>query len=325
MDVNILPQHWSAILCILIMVGALVFAYYKKIMMVYALIISNVIIFVITMIFQYQIIYGFSANLPYAGLSFRSIYLSTEYSPQIYTLFTSMFIHGGFAHIFGNMLVLFFIGNALEDRIGSKKFIIIYLLSGLVGALAHSLTELDSVIPLLGASGAIFGIMGALAFAYPRDEIVMPIPLGIIMVLRRIKVIYAVLLFAALETFIVFIGVNDQTAHFAHLGGLIGGFILAAIFLRGRKTHTKKGETIYYDSFQSQRPRNVNYSQLRKLADTEELKDMLKKIETETVPQVQDIWLEHFLEKAHCPKCKSNLNHFNGKIWCEKCGFKSTY
>lgn len=325
MDLAILPQHWSAILCILIMIGALVIAYAKKIMMVYALIISNIIIFIFTMLFKYEIIYGFTAGVPYAGLSFRSIYLSIEYLPQIYTIFTSMFIHAGFAHIFGNMLVFFFIGTALEIRIGSKKFILIYLLSGICGAIAHSFTDLGSSIPLLGASGAIFGIMGALVFAYPRDEVVMPIPLGFFMVLRRIKVVYAVILFAVFETIIVFLDVQDQTAHFAHLGGLIGGFVLAAILLRGNKTHTKEGKTLYYDSFAPRKNREIDFSKLEKLATTPELKEMFIKIKNETVPQVRDIWLEHFFEKAYCPKCSNKLNHFNKEVLCENCGFKESY
>ena len=167
--------------------------------------------------------------------------------------------------------------------------------------------------------------MGAFAASYPRDEVVMPIPLGFIMILRRIKVMYAVLIFAALETVIVFLDVQDQTAHFAHLGGLIGGVVLALIFLRGRRTHTKKGETIYYDSYQAQRPRNINYSNLEKIAKTEDQKQMLEKIKNESVPQVKDIWLEHFLDKLNCPKCGSKLNHFNKKIWCKNCNFKSNY
>jgi hypothetical protein len=236
-----------------------------------------------------------------------------------------MFVHGGPIHIFGNMIVLFFVGVAFEDRIGPKKFLIIYILTGFCGTLAHSFLNLGSEIPLIGASGAIFGIMGAFAVSYPRDEVVMPIPLGFFMILRRIKVIYAVLIFAVLETVIVFLDVQDSTAHFAHIGGLIGGFVLAAILLRGRRTHTKEGKTIYYDSSIPQKPDNIDFSKLDELANTAELKETLKKIKNESVPQVRDIWLEHFFEKARCPKCKNILNHFDRKIWCEKCGFRTKY
>jgi len=322
MDITLFPQHWISILCFFIMIGALVIAYIKKLMLTYTLIIVNIIIFIVTLFFENEIIYGIG---DYPGLGFRSIYLNLEYSPQLYTLFTSMFIHGGFAHIFGNMFVFFFIGTALEERVGLKKFMIIYLIAGVCGAITQALVNLNSIIPMIGASGAIFGIMGALAYAYPRDEVVMPIGIGI-MFLTRIKVIYAVIFFAAIETIVVWLDVQDSTAHFAHLGGLVGGFILAAILIKKvKKSNTGSFKTIYYDSNISPKPHEINISNLKKLANTPELKEMLKKIENETVPQVRDVWLEHFFDKIVCPKCKNNLNHFDNRVWCEKCGFRTNY
>jgi len=337
MDIVFLPQHLVALVVFIIIIVSLVVAVMRKWMITYALLISNLIVFVLTMIFMDQILGSFNETalmqgkivFDYAGLGFRPLYLSVEYLPQNYTLFTSMFIHGGFVHIFGNMLVLFFVGVAFEQRVGWKKFLVIYLITGVVGALAHSIFNLDfpnQYVTLIGASGAIFGIMGAFAFAYPRDEVVMPIPLGFFMIMRRIKVIYAVLLFAVLETIIVFIDVNDNTAHFAHLGGLVAGVVLAAILIRRKKVGgTATSETMYYDSYAQQHPRDIDFPSLKKFAITPELRDMLKKIENETVPQVRDIWLEHFFEKAVCPRCGKSLNHFNQKIWCDSCGFKSKY
>ena len=129
MDIALYPQHWTAILCICIMIGALVFGILRKLLMTYVLIISNFLIFVITMIYYSEVVFGIENGIQtFAGLGFRSIFLSSEYFPQIYTLFTSMFIHGGFLHIIGNMLVFFFIGMPFEQRIGWKKFLFIYLL-----------------------------------------------------------------------------------------------------------------------------------------------------------------------------------------------------
>jgi membrane associated rhomboid family serine protease len=322
MDIVLFPQHWVAILCICIMIGALLIAYIKKLTLTYTLIIVNIIIFIITIFFENEIIYGIG---DYPGLGFRSIYLSPEYFPQLYTLFTSMFIHGGFAHIFGNMFVFFFVGIALEERIGFKKFLIIYLIAGICGSITQAVLHLNSFIPMIGASGAIFGVMGALAYAYPRDEVVMPIGIGI-MFLTRIKVIYAVLFFAAIETFVVWLDVQDTTAHFAHLGGLLGGFILAAILIKKvKKSNRGSFQTTYYDPNASYKKDEINFLNLKQLANTPELKEMLKKIENETVPQVRDVWLEHFFEKTICPKCKNSLNHFDNRIWCEKCGFKTNY
>lgn len=325
MDITVLSIEPISIVAVCIMIGTLVVAYFKKWMMTYALIIANVVIFILSLVFTEQTVFG-NISVILWDLGFRPIYLSVEYSPQLYTLFTSMFVHSGFAHIFGNMLVFFFIGLAFEQRIGWKKFLIIYLLTGVCGTLTHSLLNLGSSTILIGASGAIFGIMGAFAFSYPRDEVVMPIPLGIIMVLRRIKVIYAVLIFAALETIIVWFDVPDNTAHFAHLGGLVSGVVLAALIVGSKRAGMKKSAgTIYYDSYAPPKIRKINFSNLKKLATNIEMKDMLNRIEKEDVPQVRDIWTDHFLEKTKCPKCGEKLSHFDNKIWCENCDFKTDY
>jgi membrane associated rhomboid family serine protease len=285
-------------------------------MMTYALIFSNFIVFIISIAFQ-DVIYE---------LGFRPIYLSIQYLPQFYTIFTSMFVHGGFLHIFGNMFVFLFMGMAFEQRIGWKNFIIIYLITGVCGALTHSFLNFGSPITLIGASGAVFGILGAFAYSYPRDEVVMPIPVGI-MLITRIKVIYAAILFAVIETVIVVYDVQDSTAHFAHLGGLVSGVILAAVLIgnQGIKTKESAKNAIYYDVSQVPKSQKVDFNNLKKLATNSELKEELNRIENESVIQVRDIWLEHFLDKTACPKCGKPLIHSNRKIWCEEKHFNLKY
>jgi len=342
-------------ICIFIMIISLIVAVIKKTMITYAIIISNAIILGISLFFENEILgttYVLLGQnkiiIDIAGLGFRPFYLSAEYFYMNYTIFTSMFVHADPIHLFGNMLVFFFMGIAFEQRIGWKKFLVIYLITGICAALTQSFINLASApqfasenfkslieyqktqavanagaIPLVGASGAIFGILGAFAFSYPRDEVVMPIPLGI-MLIMKIKVMYAAILFAVVETVIVFISPLDFTAHYAHLGGLLSGFVLAALLIR-KNTHTKKGKTIYYDEKEQQIIKDIDYDSLEKLADTPKLKEILNKIKNENVPQVQKIWLNHFLDKVKCPKCQSGLNYDNSKIWCKKCGFKSKY
>jgi len=329
MDIVILPQNLISIIVMCIILGILIFAYLKKIMMTYALIIANFAAFIITLVFYNEIIYGISNGVQYAGLSFRAMYLSLDYFPQLYTLLSSMFLHGGFAHILGNMIVFLFMGMAFEQRIGWKNFLVIYLITGVCGALTHSLLNLGSATPLIGASGAIFGILGAFAYSYPRDEVVMPIPLGIIMVFRRIKVMYAALIFAAMETIIVmfFSGAQDNTAHFAHFGGLISGVFLAAFIIgkQGEKTKQYQATAVYSDLSTIPNKKKINFSTLRKLAITPELREALNHIENETVLQVRDIWLEHFLEKTTCSICGKPLSHSSRKIWCEDDHIKMEY
>ncbi len=328
MDLIINQIHPASMIAIAVMIGGLVIAYMKKWMMTYALIITNFIVFVLSFLFMIQTPSG-SISWVVVDLGFRPAFLSVSQIPQLYTLFTSMFVHSGFLHIFGNMLVFFFIGMAFEQRVGWSKFLFIYLLTGLCGTLTHSVFNLGSTIPLVGASGAIFGIMGAFAFSYPRDEVVMPIPLGFIMVLRRIKVVYAVLIFAAIETVIVLVGTQSNTAHLAHLGGLVGGVIIAALILKREGQQTIQDSTgnikIVQQNYNELNPPRYQLSNLEPLATTPELRSMLDRIKQETVPQVKDIWIDHLIEKASCPRCRHSLNHVNRKIWCEQCGFKTNY
>ena len=129
MDIVVLEIDLVSVLAIGIMIGSLVVAYVKKWMMTYALMVANFAVFVLSIIFYKQTFLG-GVSVIIWDLGFRPIYLSIEYSPQIYTLFTSMFVHGGFAHIIGNMIIFFFLGMAFEQRIGAKKFLIIYLITG---------------------------------------------------------------------------------------------------------------------------------------------------------------------------------------------------
>jgi membrane associated rhomboid family serine protease len=316
MDVVFLQPSLISLVAIAIMIGTLVVAYLKKITLTYSIIIANFFVFLISLFFRTQII---------TELGFRPIYLSLEMFPNVYTLFTSMFVHSDFLHILGNMFVFFFMGIAFEQRIGPKKFLLIYLITGVCGALTHSLLNIDSMIPLIGASGAIFGILGAFAYAYPKDEIVMPVPIGI-MFIMRIKVIYATILFAVFETVIVMFSVEDSTAHFAHLGGLASGVILAAILLRNRAEKQTQTTSIRpMDYMQIKKDDTINFSHLTKLVKTAEEKKILQRIEKEDVLQVRNMWLDHFLEKVTCPVCSRPLNHLDRKIWCEQNHFQTEY
>ena len=337
-----------SIIAIIIIFATLIVAIIKKTMITYGLIFANFFVFVLSLVFRREIL-GSGASIEQnkiiidiAGLGFRPIYLTPEFAHLSYTIFTSMFVHADFLHIIGNMLIFFFMGIAFEQRIGWKKFLTIYLLTGLCAALTQSIINIMSpatlpanaseglqilmnngAIPMVGASGAIFGIIGAFAYSYPHDEVVMPVPVGIVIIMR-IKVIYAAVLFAVIETIYILIFNSDFTAHYAHFGGLISGFILAAVLIR-KKTHTKEGKTIYFEQYHESELQDLDFSSLEKLADTPELKEIVERVKAETVPQVQNIWLEHFIEKTNCPQCQSSLIHADGKIRCSKCDFQINY
>lgn len=140
-------------------------------------------------------------------------------SSHPWTLFTSMFLHGGFMHLFFNGFALYMFGPFLEQMIGSRRFLLIYFFSGLAGGLAYVATFylglLQESIPALGASGAIFGILGAVAVLRPN----MPL---LLMGFIPMRMSQAVVLWIALALFDT-INVNGGVAGAAHLGGLVVG------------------------------------------------------------------------------------------------------
>jgi len=143
-----------------------------------------------------------------------------------WSLITHMFIHQNFLHIFFNMIMLLSFGYLLEKKIGTSKFLLLYFLSGIFGGLAHSLFYPNSYIPLVGASGAIFGLMGAAAFLDPTLIIyVFLIPMPIIL--------FAALYFF-IATYLIEIGVTFGIGHAAHIGGMLFGS-LSAFSINPRK------------------------------------------------------------------------------------------
>lgn len=146
---------------------------------------------------------------------------------QPYQFFTYMFLHAGLGHIFFNMLWLFFMGSKLEMFMGEKKFISLYLIAGLGAALFHFLVNkflfMDPPWALLGASGAVAGIMMGAALYFPNDEVIIfPLPIPI-------KIKYLVIFYTVFEIY-KGLTANDGVAHFAHVGGLLFGFLYIKIF-----------------------------------------------------------------------------------------------
>src|ERR1043166_833073 len=106
------------------------------------------------------------------------------------TVFTSMFLHGGFLHVAGNMLYLWIFGDNVEDRMGHGRFAVFYLLCGTAAALAQTIINPDSLVPMVGASGAIAGVMGAYFVLYPRSRIVTLVPIFFFLQILEIPAIF---------------------------------------------------------------------------------------------------------------------------------------
>ena len=152
--------------------------------------------------------------------------------PAWATIFTSMFMHGGWMHLIGNMLYLFIFGNNIEDAMGHTKFILFYLLCGIAAALAQALPDPQSTIPMIGASGAISGVLGGYLMLYPNARVLVAIPFGFFIHTTRIPA-YWVLLFWFVMQLISSAFSGDQqggVAFGAHIGGFIAGMVLIPFF-----------------------------------------------------------------------------------------------
>ena len=150
---------------------------------------------------------------------------------SFFTLFTSMFMHGGFMHLAGNMLYLWIFGDNIEGALGHFRFVIFYFLCGTAAAFTQILSAPDSTIPMIGASGAVSGVLGAYLIFYPRARIRTFVFLGIFITFLRLP---AVLLlgFWILGQVISAIFSNPGSpgvAWFAHLGGFFMGMLLAPL------------------------------------------------------------------------------------------------
>jgi membrane associated rhomboid family serine protease len=137
-------------------------------------------------------------------------------------VFTSMFLHGSFMHIAGNMLYLWIFGDNVEDRMGHGRFLIFYLLCGVAAALAQTITTPDSTVPMVGASGAIAGVMGAYFVLYPRSRIVTLIPLFFFFQVIEVPAIFFLGIWFLMQ-FLSGVGSIVSTIGRGGGGGAIGG------------------------------------------------------------------------------------------------------
>jgi membrane associated rhomboid family serine protease len=154
------------------------------------------------------------------------------------TVFTSMFLHSGFAHLLGNMLYLWIFGDNIESALGSSRFILFYLLCGIGAALGQIVVAPRSTIPMVGASGAISGIMGGYLFLYPRAEVETLVFLGYFIRLIRLPTTVVLGSWIVLQLFSGVMSLGMQAAGgvawFAHIGGFLAGVVLVVLLRRQR-------------------------------------------------------------------------------------------
>lgn len=178
-------------------------------------IIANVIVFVISLgaFGQFIDTYGFKP---------------VQFS--VLTLFTSMFLHGGISHIFGNMWFLYIFGDNVEDKFGHFKYIFFYMLSGIAASILHYLLNINSDIPAVGASGAISGVLGAYIVLFPHAKVYVTGSFGHAGKVSALFMLGFWFLFQLASGAMSLFGTQSGIAFFAHIGGFAFGAVIGLIY-----------------------------------------------------------------------------------------------
>ncbi|MEK7717435.1 MAG: rhomboid family intramembrane serine protease [Pseudomonadota bacterium] len=203
--------------------------------------ITIAVIVLATLVFLWQLSLGASGfeaavlslgAIPAALFGDKTLLPELALVPPTLTVFTSMFLHGSWMHLIGNMLYLWIFGNNVEDAMGHVRFVLFYLLCGIAAVLAQALPNTDSTIPMIGASGAISGVLGAYLLLYPHARVLVLIPIGFYTRLVHLPAM------AVLGFWFVLQLINSAfadprgggVAFGAHIGGFIAGMALLPIF-----------------------------------------------------------------------------------------------
>ena len=164
----------------------------------------------------------------------NKVHLSAEIAlvPPYLTVVTSMFLHGGFMHLAGNMLYLWIFGNNVEDAMGHMRFVIFYLLCGLAAVAGQVLQNPASEIPMIGASGAISGVLGAYLLLYPHARVLVLIPFGFFTRMIYLPAGWVLGLWFVLQIFssLAAGSAGGGVAWYAHIGGFLTGVALIPLF-----------------------------------------------------------------------------------------------
>jgi membrane associated rhomboid family serine protease len=165
-------------------------------------------------------------------------------APEL-SIVTSMFLHGGWMHLLGNMLYLWIFGDNIEDRVGHVRYALFYVLCGLCAALAQGLADTSSTVPMIGASGAISGVLGAYIVLYPRAKVLVVVPLLVIFYTLRVPawLVLGMWFVGQLLSSFSTRGIDVTTsrgpgvAFLAHVGGFVVGVLLISLFVRDRRVY----------------------------------------------------------------------------------------
>jgi membrane associated rhomboid family serine protease len=283
----------------------------------FVLVVINFIVFLL--IFMADVALGSSGSQEYLSslnreyLGFSPQYLTSGSPAELATIFWHIFAHGSWLHLLGNTIMLFVIGFQLENKVKRAGVALVYFVSGLGGSLLYGamalLTPGSFGSPYsysVGASGCIFGLLGAYWALYPNDRILFPLIL-----IREYPVWLIAAVYFGFESFLIFVGSGDGINHAAHVGGFVTGIMVAPLVRATIPSKEVKSEKMSRSSLKA----------LRAIADEQGLEDYMRRIEDEDIPEIRTAWTEKMLREASCPRCGGELEVKEDRAACD-CGFR---
>ena len=296
---------YLSVIAVLVMVAAIIYGFVKGNASL-SILIACIVLFVMQHINDN--VFSMLAYPPWLFRNFSDFPVLLKITSSFAPL-TSMFLHANTFHIFFNMLFLCFVGMPLEQRIGSKNFMIIYVLSGLIGSFA----QYSIGSPGIGASGAVLGILGAFAYLYPHEKFTVFL---LFIPLRNVPIMFIAAFYLAMDLIFQMSGTAQGIGHLAHIGGIVSGFLIAALMKR-------KGRVKVYRASTGGTKININ----KKKLNVYELYNILRnkeKIElalNEDIPEVQRAIVENIIEEGRCPRCGEKLKIKGSRVECTGCDY----
>lgn len=195
-----------------------------------AIIVLNLLIYINEVMLEpYQLNQFFYTYGLIPADAINAFYTGAALTPLLVNFITAIFVHGGWFHVLGNMLFLWVFGDNVEDRLGHGKYLLFYLAAGVAGGVAHIMINPASTVPVIGASGAVAGVLGAYIIAFPRSRILALVPIIIIFTLVEIPAVVFIALWFVLQLFngVASLGGSaTPVAWWAHIGGFLIGVLL---------------------------------------------------------------------------------------------------
>ena len=209
--------------------------------------VTSAILGVCVLVFLWQLALGPGGNeaviyalgfIPAVVLGGAELREQLVWVPSPLTVFTSMFLHGGLLHLGGNLLYLWIFADNIEDRMGSGRFVLFYGLCGIAAALAQAIPDIDSPIPMIGASGAVSGVLGAYIVLFPHARVLVAIPIFVILYTLRLPAIWVlgVWFLGQLMSSVALSSAGAGIAFRAHVGGFVAGVLLVRLFTQRRRS-----------------------------------------------------------------------------------------